>query len=1003
MNVVKAIFGHAHSRIWFIVTVALIALLIVANIMASIYGGVISLALGGDRAIEVEDEEAIEYYTSVTASKDEATDQAFALTRRISEEGTILLKNSGTLPLMTESPKVSVFGKNSVNLVYGGSGSGGGDTTFDKKTIFDSLDEAGISYNGTLRSFYEDNSKSGPLRDGSPALSTGSEAREPMSTGETPISSYTENDIPASYAEYSDAAIIVLSRIAGESYDLPKKRSEDRDQKHYLALDKYERELITHVTDNFDNVIVVLNTLNIIEAGELEDNEKIDSMLWIGGPGSTGIMALGDILLGDVTPSGRTVDTWARDFTKDPTWNNFSEAVDESGNYISYSGRYMNGSSPSESSFVRYEEDIYMGYRYYETKAFEESSAGNDTWYEENVVYPFGYGLSYTTFEHKVTDDSSIRGASVTKDGSYSVEVEVTNTGDYKGKDVVQMYAKLHYNEGGLEKSHIVLCDFAKTPMLYPADEANGEDKPNSATVTLTFDPYDIASYDHLGKNSSGFKGWIVEAGSDYELHVNTNAHPDNADNIRIPFSVPADITYAEDPDTGAAVVNRYTDCENSAFDADTAVADSLMSRTDFVLPGATTADERVASAELIDQLLDVTHNNPEADGYTDIPTQGVAATSKFVDVVRHDDESGMWVADYDEDDTDPTWQALLDALTVTEMSNLVNEGGFKTNRIESINKPETLESDGPVGWCNFIAQDETWKGNVVYTSQVVVSSSWNVDLAREMGECVGEEALWGAAREDGRTYSGWYSPGINLHRSPFCGRNFEYYSEDPYLTGKMGAALIRGCRSKGVYTYVKHFAVNEQETNRTGLVTWLTEQSMRELYLKPFEMAVKEGDTTTIMSSFNRIGTRWTGGDYRLLTEILRDEWGFRGTVICDYNTGAICMNVKQMVYAGGDLNLATDSNSAWSPDRSSAADVTVLRKAVKNILYTVANSNAINNLNYRYELAVWKILLIVINAAVAAGLIVWGVFAVRGALKAAKSKTSDASKDGDDSLTTE
>ncbi len=589
-----------------------------------------------------------------------------------------------------------------------------------------------------------------------------------------------------------------------------------------------------------------------------------------------------------------------------------------------------------------------------------------------------------------MTDKSSIENVSIAADGEYTVDVKVTNTGSYKGKDVVQMYVKLHYNEGGLAKSHVVLGDFVKTPMLYPAaakaavaaDAADGDEKPNSATVTLTFNPYDIASYDHLGKNSDSFKGWIIEAGTDYELYINSDSNPENANKIAIPFKVDANIKYATDPDTGNPVVNRYTD---SDYDCDLQVKNSLMSRTDFTLPSAPDDTSRNIDSAFINALNDVTPNNPEADDCT-MPTQGVSTTAKFVDLVHFDEKLGTWVATYDEDDTNSVWQSLLNSFTVKEMADFVNEGGFKTNRIEMISKPETLESDGPVGWCNFIATDDTWKNNVAYTSQVVVSSTWNVDLAKEMGECVGEDALWGAARTDGRTYSGWYAPGVNLHRSQFCGRNFEYYSEDSLLTGKIAAALIRGCRSKGVYTYVKHFAVNEQETNRTGLTTWLTEQALRELYLKPFEIAVKEGKTTAMMSSFNRIGTRWTGGDYRLLTEILRNEWGFRGTVICDYNTGAICMNTKQMVYAGGDLNLATDSTSAWSPDRKSAADVTVLRKAVKNVLYTVANSNALNNLNYRYEPAVWRIVLLVFTILIPVGLAAWGVFAVLGAIKSAK-----------------
>ncbi len=1014
MNIIKAIFGKMHSRIWFIVTAVMIAVLIIANIMVGIYGGVINLALGGDRAIELTDEEKVDaqvYYERTTKSKDEANEQGFTLTRKVSEEGTILLKNNDVLPFDSGVKNVSVFGKNSVNLVYGGTGSGGGDLSFTKKTLFESLTEAGYSYNDTLKSFYEDNDKSGKERDGSPALSTGSDAQKPMSTGETPIANYVQHNIPDTYADYGDAAIIVLSRIAGESYDLPKMKSTERDQKHYLALDKYERALIDHVTENFEKVVVVLNTLNTIEASELENNDKIDSVLWIGGPGSTGIMALGDILNGTVTPSGHTVDTWASDFTKDPTWNNFSEAVNADGNYISNSARYKLNSTLTDHSFVKYEENIYIGYRYYETKAFEErKKSNNNDWYEENVVYPFGYGKSYTDFTWEVTDKSSIENVSITADGKYTVDVKVTNNGEYKGKDVVQMYVKLHYNNDGLAKSHIVLGDFVKTPMLYPtadkaktAADAADENKPNSATVTLTFDPYSVASYDYLGKNSENFKGWIIEAGTDYELYINSDSNPENENMIAIPFKVDANIKYANDPETGKPVTNRYTD---SDFDSDTQIENSLMSRTDFELPDAPGDSDRDIDNAFVASLNDVTHNNPEADSYK-MTTQGISTTMKFVDLVHFDESLGTWVANYDEDDTDTVWQTLLDSFTVKEMAELFNEGGFKTKRIEAISKPETLESDGPVGWCNFIATDDTWKNNVAYTSQIVVSSTWNVDLANEMGKCVGEEALWGASATDGRTYSGWYSPGVNLHRSQFCGRNFEYYSEDSLLTGKIAAALIRGCRSKGVYTYVKHFAVNEQETNRTGLTTWLTEQSLRELYLKPFEIAVKEGRTTAMMSSFNRIGTRWTGGDYRLLTEILRNEWGFRGTVVCDYNTGAICMNTKQMAYAGGDLNLATDSNSAWSPDRKSASDVVVLRKAMKNILYTVANSNALNNLNYRYEMAIWRIVFIILNIVIAVGLAVWGFFAIRGALKSAKrpsaepettAEVSDGKDDGSD-----
>lgn len=991
MKIIKSIFLHKHSLIWIIVTIVMIAVMITAGIMASNFSGVISLAMGGDRAVKVEsDENAVVFYERATESKEQALQNAFSLTTEVSEEGTVLLKNENALPLKANA-NVSVFGKNSVSLVYGGSGSGGGDKEAVKlrKTIFDSLTEAGIGYNSTLKEFYSDNGKSGAERGNGPTkLDPDAGAVKAIATGETPQSSYTAHNIPDSYSGYKDAAIIVFSRVGGEGFDLPMAASNGA--KHYLSLDNNEKDLLAHVkTAGFEKVIVVLNTLNVIETGFL-DEYGVDGCLWIGGPGTTGIMALGRILNGSVTPSGHTTDTWAADFTKDPTWNNFSERNIEKGD------SYYNTVAKRDTTefFVNYEESVYVGYRYYETRAYEEKKkSGNDSWYNENVIFPLGYGQSYTNFKWEVTDKSSVENKSIVKDGMYTVKVKVTNTGDYKGKDVVQMYAKLSdYNPGGLERAYEVLCAFKKTPMLYPASQSNGTDKPNSCEVEMTFNPYDIASYDYLGK--SGFKGYVIEAGTDYALHINTDAHTNK---FSIPFKVDKDITYREDPKTGNQVVNRYTEQTDSAFNSDTMIKDSLMSRSDLsALPDAPVSEDRNVNQAFLNLLKDVTHNNSDAGNYT-MPSQGLAATTDLIALLKHDDKTKVWYAPYgnqDEkwkesyDDQDEKWDAVLNAITVKEMCALVSEGGFKSNHIESINKPETLESDGPVGWCNFIeASGDTWKGNNAYTSQVVISATWNFDLAKKMGESVGEEALWGAVKTDGRTYSGWYAPGVNIHRSPFGGRNFEYYSEDSYLTGMIASAVVQGCQSKGVYTYIKHFALNEQETHRGGGCSWVTEQAMREIYLKPFEMTVKVGGTRAMMTSFNRIGTRWTGGDYRLLTEILRGEWGFRGTVICDYNTGAAYMNFRQMIYAGGDLSLATDKSGYWndalSTIQKSAADVTVLRMATKNILYTVANSNAMNGLNYVYKMAIWKIVLIVVMSVIAAGLVVWGFFAIKGAFK--------------------
>ena len=995
MKIVKNIIRCRMSRIWLIVSVVMIALLIALECVAAYWGNVLDVAFGGMRAVEVDTGgEKTVYYEKETSSKEEANERAFAITREIESDGAILLANHGeTLPLKEGERKVSVFGKNSVNLVYGGSGSGGGDTTFAKSTLYEGLEQAGFECNPVLRSFYENESLSGPGRGSNPGIESGGASY--LNTGETPYSKYTDA-VKESYDEYSDAAIVVISRIGGEGFDLPMMEvAETQDHagtKHYLALDTYEQELLRNVRRQFDKVIVLLNTLNIVEAGFVEEF-GVDACLWIGGPGTRGTLAVGDILSGAVNPSGHTTDTWSADFTLDPTWNNFSNRnhamADFDGNSAD-TDRYYNSDTERNVFYyyVNYEESVYVGYRYYETRAAQEyMNSGDDSWYEENVVYPFGYGLSYTSFDWQVTDKSGVENVSFSQDGQCSVTVRVTNTGDVAGKDVVQLYAALPYENGGLEKPYEVLCGYAKTPLLYPEGEANGADKPNFAEVTITFDLYDIASYDYQGK--SGFKGYVLEAG-DYQLFVSQDAH-----NVceAIPFKVATDITWERDPVTDNKVVNRFTDCEDPAFNSDTAIADSLMSRADLSkLPDAPKEEDRYIDNEMLAALQDLTPNNPEEAGWTEMPEQGKSGTLDLVSLVQQDEESGEYFVDYN----DERWDELLDQITVEEMLNMFNNGGFKTMNIASINKPATLESDGPVGWCNFMSMTDTsWKGNNAYTSQVVMSATWNTELIERMGECVGEEGLWGAVSTDGRSYSGWYSPGVNIHRSPFGGRNFEYFSEDPFLTGTIAAAEVRGCQSKGVYCYVKHFALNEQETHRGGGSSWVTEQAMREIYLKPFEIVVKEGGTRAMMSSFNRIGTRWTGGDYRLLTEILRNEWGFCGTVITDYNQSNMYMSPEQMIKAGGDLNLCTDRASYWGGanfgsqpfDADSAADVTALRNATKNVLYTVANSNAMNALNYKYLMAIWRILVfIVLNIVAGAAIAVWGVFAIRKALKQAK-----------------
>lgn len=966
----KKIIRAKRTIIWAAVSIVLIVVMIVAGVFANIYSAVIDMAFSGRRAVKIEGSDK-GIYKPVSESEQDASDMAMAVTKKVAEEGTILLKNaeiSGipSLPLK-KNAKVSVFGKNSVNLVYGGLGSGRGDRQFKRNTIFESLEAAGFTYNEILKSFYENDSLSGEARkDPSGSLDPGARGSG-YTICETPQSKYT-SDITSSYSEYNDAAIVVFSRTGSENYDLDMQGKDDG-SRHYLSLNNDEKELLQSVRSKFSNVIVILNTLNIMETDFLEEY-GVDSCLWIGGPGTTGIMALGEILNGTVTPSGRTTDTWAKDFTSDPTFNNFGDR--EAYTYKTGSGR----KDPVLSYyFTDYDESIYVGYRYYETRAYDELLENEtSTWYEDNVNYPFGYGLSYTEFEWTLTDDSELNNVTFDENKKISVKVKVKNVGDtYAGKDVVQLYCSAPYTAGEIEKAHKVLCGFIKTDELAPGEEKE---------YTVSFSLYDVASYDYRDANNNGHYGYELDGG-EYTLYIGSSAHDEK---FVIPFEIASGgIQFKNDPVTNNEVKNLYTDCENEYFDSDLMIKNSLMTRTNIdVQPAGHANDDRTLNKEISDTIEDTSTNNPNVNSYT-MPKQGQNTSYSIYDLIQHDKETDTYFAPYEDS---AVWESILNSLTVGEMAQLFNQGGFGSVELDKINKPATLESDGPVGWCNFVSiTDTTWQHNNAYTSQVVMAATWNVDLIEEMGECVGEEGLWGSAsNSDSPSYSGWYAPGVNIHRSPFCGRNFEYFSEDSFLTGMMAAAEIRGCQSKGVYCYVKHFALNEQETYRGGNCSWVTEQAMREIYLKPFELAVKAGESRAVMTSFNRIGTRWTGGDYRLVTEILRNEWGFKGTVISDYNEANPQINAKQMIYAGGDLNLATSEGNYWSSyDASNPADVTVLRMAAKNIIYTVANSNAVNA-SYNYKMAYWRMGFIVACAVISAGIVAWGTAAIITAAKKEK-----------------
>ena len=916
-------------------------------------GGLMDTLFGSQRPI-YSDEVTSVYPTQKATNKAEAFANAQEVNLKLAEEGFVLLKNENAALPMNKGARISVFSKNSVNLSYGGSGSGGFDTS-NNKNLYESLNDAGFVTNPTLKRFYE-SSQSGPVRTANSSdLDNGDNQK--IATAETPQSKYTDA-VRNSYADYSDAALVVITRIGGEGFDLPRYQGDSEGtvspDSHYLELDQNEIDLLTAVTDGtFKRVVVVFNTPSSFEATFLKDSayaafaDKIDAAVWIGFTGSNGITALGEILNGDVNPSGRLVDTWAADFTKNPSFVNFG-----TGCLPDTTDKYDGGMYYS----VDYEEGIYVGYRYYETRG----ETDGENWYNANVVYPFGYGLSYTTFDWTVGDASA---SEIELGTTITVPVTVKNTGSVAGKDVVQLYASAPYTLGGIEKAHKVLVGFAKTKLLQPGE---------SETVTVSFDPYSAASYDYRDANSNGFSGYELEAG-EYTLYVSRNAHKSEK---AIALNLAADVQIGTDPTTDSEVVNRYTDSEDF-LDSDWQL-DTMLSRADWegTWPTPQTAQQHAGTDRLYEEIRSEEHNNPTDFDSEEYPWFGEEPTLTLRDLLPSAEAEGYEpVVSYD----DERWEELMMGCDEEEMIALINNGAYHTLAMESVGLPATIHGDGPSGFTCFMSKEQV-NGTCQYVSEPVMASTWNINLMNELGEAIGEEGTIGD-KATGQPYSSIYASGVNIHRSPFGGRCSEYFSEDPFISGMMGAAEVQGIQSRGVLPTVKHFVANEQETHRSigGDLSWLSEQALREIYLKPFEYTVKLGETRGIMTSFNRIGTRWTGGDYRLLTEILRNEWGFNGLVICDFNTIPQYMIPRMMFYAGGSLDLATQQSAMWTDcDTSDAGDAIVLMRAVKDVMYALVNSNAMNAEVIGYNPPIWQEYLHWINIGAFTLVGVWLVLAI-------------------------
>ena len=852
---------------------------------------VVSMMYGGFKTV-------LDLAAGTGALTDASKAQVEDLGNDISDEGMVLLKNSnGALPLAKGSA-INVWGWGSTNPIYGGTGSGSLSKDNPTTSLLDGLHNAGFTTNDELTNLYT------AYRADRPEIGM---MQADWSLPEPTQDKYSD-DLLSNATAFGDTAVVTIGRSGGEGLDLPRDVNEEtannsafsytnnseeytdfEDGQGYLELTRPEKDMIELAKKTSDKTIVVINAANAFQLGELQDDPEIDAIVWAIPGGQVGFNALGRILDGEVNPSAKTPDTFARDIKAGPAANNFGDfQYTNMEEFVSSDP--MNPNLKSNVSFVNYTDSIYVGYRWYETAAAEGVID-----YGNEVVYPFGYGLSYTTFSQSMSDISVDEAT-----GTMSVDVTVTNTGQVAGKDVVQIYDNPPYTDGGIEKAAANLLSYEKTKLLEPGE---------SQTLTVTWNRDSLASYD-----SANAKAYVLEAG-DYTISARSNSH-DVIDEKT--YTVAATETYntADNTHDGDKVVatNQFDDVKGDVTYLSRAghfanYAEATAAPTNFEMSEANKA--KFLATSNYDASAD------DADSSATMPTTGAKNGLVLGDMV------GL---DYD----DPKWDQLLDQLTVKEMNTLISKGGYGSPAISSVGKLRVSDVDGPASLNN----NFTGVGSIGLPSAVSVAATFNKELARSFGDAIGTMA-------HDMQVSGWYAPATNTHRFAYAGRNFEYFSEDPILAGSQVAEEIKGAQAKGVYAFLKHFALNDQETNRLNcLTTWTNEQAMREIYLRPFEIGVKDGGAHAIMSSFNYIGTEYAGARSALLQTVLRDEWGFRGMVLTDYFAGFSFQNADQIIRHGGDIMLATIDIPVSTVNVQDAAGVSSLRRASHNILYTVANS---------------------------------------------------------------
>ena len=849
---------------------------------------------------------------------DATVSKANELAKDVQSEAVTLLKNDDSnLPL--SGKKVNVFGWGSTNPVYGGTGSGSMSKQYKTVSLLDGMKQAGLKTNTELSKLYTDYRKDRP--------EVGMFAQD-WTLPEVPAKQYSDK-LVSDAKDFSDEAVVVLTRVGGEGADLPtdmkakgityKNNSKDYDDfqkgESFLQLSKTERDMIDLVTSNFKKVTLVYNGANTFQFDFLNDYPQIQSVVWCPPAGQTGFSALGEVLAGETNPSGKTSDTFLKDLTKSVSYNNFGKfeytnMADKAAKYKGFTGDDVT----AIPGFVNYSEGIYVGYKFYET-ASDEGLIN----YDDTVAFPFGYGLSYTSFDQKL-DSVKYKGGKVT------VTATVTNTGDKAGKDVVEVYYNPPYTDGGIEKASKNLAGFEKTKELQPGE---------SQKVTVKFDDDDMASYDYKGA-----KAYVLEKG-DYDISIQSDSHH-VIDHKAI--TVKDTVTYDSDSNTH----NGDKTVATNQFD-DVAGDVTYLSRADH-FANYKEATAAPTNFKMSDKAKETFYNNSNYDpkkfdkDSDKMPTTGAKNGLKLSD---------MYGKDYDDAD----WDKLLDQLTFDDMDNLIANGGYGTQALKSVGKIQLTDADGPASLNN----NFTGVGSIGFPASTAFACTWNKDLAKQFGEMIGDMA-------HDMHVAGWYAPAMNIHRNAFSGRTFEYFSEDSLLSGVMASSEISGAKSKGVYSFMKHFALNDQETKRTEMLcTWTNEQAMREIYLKPFEMSVKEGGVQAVMSSFNYIGNTYAGADSALLQTVLRGEWGFKGFVLTDYFGGYGYQNADQEVRAGNDSMLATTKITNHITDKS-ATSVKAMRQAAHNILYTAANSWQYANGEPKVATPIWK----------TAMYVAWGVVAV-------------------------